>query len=136
VKDIPQACSQEFSSLIGIPYETLDCYQLVAEFFKRLYGLRFLNYNYVSGEVTKEDAINMVRMSSFSTEFIKVTKPRYGDLFVASLAGYPIHIGIHLGNKKIFHTLKGKNSCIENLDFKWAKRIEGNYRWLSFKQIH
>lgn len=135
MKNIPQACIQEFSSLIGIPYEELDCYQLVVEFFKRLYDLNFLHYNYVNGSISKEEVLLMVKESSFSEEFARVTSPVFGDLIVLNLYGYPVHIGVYLGENKFLHTLKNKNSCIEQIDYKWKKRIEGYYRWQSFNQI-
>jgi cell wall-associated NlpC family hydrolase len=78
----------------------------------------------------------MIKSQKFSEEFIAVKNPEFGDIVVAQLAGYPIHVGVYLGRNKMLHTLRGKDSCIESIDFKWAKRIEGYYRWLKFKQIH
>ena len=136
MKGIPPQLTQEFSSLIGIPYSKMDCYQLVAEFYRRLYGLNFLDYKYKTEDIKKEEIIEMIKTNKFSEEFAVVKNPSFGDLVVLSLAGYPIHIGIYLFDNKMLHTLRGKDSCIENLDFKWKNRIEGIYRWQKFKHIH
>ena len=47
-----------------------------------------------------------------------------------NIAGAPCHIGVVLERWRFLHAMRGRNSCVEDLDaIQWARRIEGFYRW-------
>ena len=128
--------SPEFFSLIGIPYEEMDCFALVGEFYRRLFDLKFVDLDYDPNKISHESIMQMIKDQANSDGFVKVEKPEFGDIIVARFHGLPVHVAVYLGKMQILHTMKGRNSCIEKLDFRWHKRIEGFYRWLKFKHIH
>ncbi len=121
---IHQISLASFSNYIGIPYEKLDCYQLLQKILKDLwnYNLDILYQN--TPERQKANAL----INDEKNKFQKVTIPKLGDIILFKIQGVPCHIGLYLNEKNFLHTKAGVGSCIERYD-NWQKRIVGYYRW-------
>lgn len=129
--------SPHFSNYIQIPYvdngrdkRGVDCWGLARLFYWNEFGIILPSYTgeYSSAEEKKEvsDTINKHRGCWLEVQQGDET---FGDIIILRLAGFPLHIGIILGNKKMLHTLKGCGTTIENYDSRiWKNRIFGFVR--------
>lgn len=115
------ACS---SDLIGIPYEGCDCWQLVRLFYEKVLSLSLDPYSYRDPQDPKEISAVVVL---HQREFIKVSKPEFGDIILINILGLPAHLGIFLGDGRFLHTSIKLGSHIDRIA-NWEKRIEGYYR--------
>jgi len=121
---------------IGLPYKAkgrevsgLDCYGLVYLFYRDKLGLKIPSYS--------EDYLHSEHWSSVAEaiiknlpNWVKVDKPKYGDMLVFNILGLPVHTGIYLGPNDFLHSFMKTNSCIERLDsITWNRRLQGIYRW-------
>lgn len=115
----------DFSKLIGTPYETLDCWGIVREFYKIVYGLELKQYY---GEIpeTRDMARNIVYASMKDFEEIKTGK-QFGDILLIKLFGIESHIAVYLGNGTMLHTSKHSGCLIEKMT-RWEKLVVGIYR--------
>ena len=120
---------------VGIPYldrgrdrAGVDCWGLVRLFFA---GRGIALPDYLSDYGTADDRVGVaIAIGPHSTGWQRVDAPRYGDCVLFNIAGAPCHIGIVLERGRFLHSMRGRNSCVEDLDaIQWARRIEGFYRW-------
>lgn len=123
-KNIPHKTSQDFSSLIGIPYETLDCWGIAKEFYKIVFN-RNLKAYYENVPETRDLAQSIVYDSM--KDFVKVNDRKFGDLLLIRLYGVESHIGIYIDNGQILHTTK-HSGCVVDRIARWEKLIVGTYR--------
>lgn len=115
---------ESFNDLVGISHDELDCYELVVEFYKRVFK-RQLNILYQI-RPSHDQAKSLFEQQK--SEFINVTTPKFGDIIVIRHALLPCHIGIYLTKDLFLHTKQSTGSCIERISL-WKNRIEGYYRW-------
>lgn len=115
---------KDFSHLIGVPYETMDCWQIVREWYWVVYGIELKHYY---EEVPNNRNIANSLIYSSMGDFIKVETPMYGDLILIKLFGVESHIAVYLGEGQIFHTSRNTGAMIDRLS-KWEKLITGYFR--------
>lgn len=120
---LPQT-SQDYSKLIGIPYETLDCWGIVREFYKIVFNIELRAYYEIVPE-TREMAKSIVYNSM--ADFIEVNDRVFGDIFLIKIFGVESHIAVYLGNGTMLHTSKHSGCIIEKVA-RWEKLIVGTYR--------
>lgn len=109
--------------LVGVPYETMNCWDLARLFYKKTYGLELKHYYEDSTDrLTTQNLIYTNR-----SEFIKVDAPNYGDIILFKVRGIESHIGIFLGEGFFLHTTKATGSVIDRIS-RWDKVITGYYR--------
>ena len=128
MSDTHPLISQAFSDLaliqlIGTPYEELDCWGVVREFYRH-HDINLKEYY--------EDAPNNTEISAgliakYRTDFDEVKEPRYGDIILINLLGLPSHIAVFLGEGLILHTKKGTGCMIDRLH-RWEKQVVSYYR--------
>jgi len=128
----------DISKYIGIPYrnkgrteEGCDCFGLVKLISKNELNIDIPEYTYRDAE----DASQASRtLTSGREEWMKVIKPRIGDVIMLRISGLPVHIGLVIDSRRMIHSLRGHNSAIELFDCdKWKNRIDGFYRYESDK---
>ena len=122
--------NNKISDFIGIPYgfrdePGLDCYQLVIQVLKGVYGKDVPDYNF---EGTWREADK--GFLEHKGDFVKVKTPEPGDVVLLRVGYRPIHCGVVVSRTTMLHSLRGSNSCVEKFNStKWRNRIEGFYRW-------
>lgn len=115
----------DFSKLIGTPYEQLDCWGVVREFYKLVFNLELKQY-YEEVPETRDMARNIVYASM--KDFEEVKGPRqFGDIFLIRLFGIESHIAVYLGNGTMLHTSK-HSGCLIEKTVRWERLIVGTYR--------
>jgi cell wall-associated NlpC family hydrolase len=114
-----------YFNLIGTPYERLDCWGIVREFYKLVFNLELKQY-YEEVPETRDMAKNIVYASM--KDFEEVTGPRqFGDIFLIRLFGIESHIAVYLGNGTMLHTSK-HSGCLIEKTARWERLIVGTYR--------
>jgi len=124
---------------VGIPYEVkgksfdgADCWGLCQLFGLKELGIKFPNYFYDVG-TNIEEALEHIKNEkhNLGKRWERVTIPKEGDICLFKIQGLEVHCGIHLDKYSFLHSLKGRSSCIENLNHvNWTHRYQGSYRWL------
>jgi cell wall-associated NlpC family hydrolase len=117
---------------IGRPYviPTSDCWGIVRTFASEQLGKSYPEYFYseLNNEAMAQSIISMVDMMGL---WKRVDDPQLGDVLIFRIMGQETHCGIYLGDGDFLHSLKGRMSCVENLnDANWQKRWTKTYRWL------
>lgn len=110
----------------GIPYEKMDCYELVKYFYEDIFGIQLSNL-YGTIRPTKKQTELLVDQEM--NKFKEVTKPRFGDIILFNIVGLTCHIGIYIDETHFLHSRDGVGSAFERYD-RWQKRIKGYYRCL------
>jgi cell wall-associated NlpC family hydrolase len=116
--------SQDYSSLIGVPYDQLDCWGVVREFYRIVFNINLKPY-YESIPKTREMAKTIIYDSM--VDFFEVKDRMFGDIFLIKMFGVESHIAVYLGNGTMLHTSKHSGCIIERVS-KWEKLIVGTYR--------
>lgn len=114
----------DYSNLIGIPYEVLDCWGIVREFYSLVYGASLQSYY---TEIPKDREIAKSLILSSMKDFECVLDRKFGDVVLIKLYGVESHIAVYLGEEKILHTNFNTGCVIENIG-RWEKLIVGFYR--------
>ena len=110
--------------LIGTPYEVLDCWGVVVEFYKRSMGTELKRYY---DEIPTDREVTRNLIYTHRGEFEEVLDRKYGDLITIKLFGIESHVAVYLGEGLILHTSKHSGCIIERIS-KWEKLIVGFYR--------
>lgn len=124
----------DFSKYIGIPYRTPDkdkdglhCWELVEKVMHEVFEMQPPVISF-SGKKESIEPMFMTHLQNWKT--VDAIDVKVGDMVMLRIAGYPMHCGIMIGDNLMLHTLKGRNSCVENLNsVQWNKRVLGFYRW-------
>lgn len=124
MKSTDLVTSGDFSSLIGIPYEEKNCFDLTREFYRLVLGIELKHY--FDGKDPGRDQTKALIYTNIG-DFIKVEVPEFGDIVLIKLYGVESHIAVYVGGDKILHTLKGAGSLLDRLG-RWDKNIVGFYR--------
>ena len=116
--------TQDYSSLIGVPYEVSDCWGIVKDFYSLVFNKELPDYY---DEAPNDDNLANMYVENAKGNFERVETPEFGDLILIRLNGIPCHIGVFIGEGKMLHTIRGSGCVIERLS-RWIPRIEGIYR--------
>ena len=128
MKNTHQLTSQDcLRDLVGLPYRTFDCWELVKFFYKKAFS-----YDLGGVDIEYSDPTNNVEISTVleigKNKFTEVTTPEYGDVMLLRVYGYASHLGIYLDNRKFLHTTAATGSVLADTDV-WKNKIEGYYRY-------
>lgn len=119
-----QQTSKGFSSLIGIPYSKMDCWEIARSFYKLVFDLDLKHY-YQQTPISRDLKHNLIYTNK--GDFIKVDSPIFGDIATIKIYGVECHIAVFLGEGKILHTSENTGCIVDSLK-KWEKLITGYYR--------
>lgn len=116
--------TQDFSKLLGTPYAEKDCYGIVVEFYRIVFGIEMKRYY---DEIPSDRDNAKALIYSSMGDFKKVEKPEFGDLLLIRLYGIESHIAVYLGEGLMLHSTLHSGCVIERTS-RWEKLIVGYYR--------
>lgn len=112
-------------SLIGLPYECFDCYDVVKMFYHKVFSISLPLFVY-------KDSLNPEKMNDVimtnRKDFKKVNEPQFGDIILLKINSLPAHLGVYLDKENFLHTTEVTGSIIDKLSM-WKGRIEGFYNY-------
>jgi len=114
----------KYKHLIGTPYDKKDCWGIVVEFYRLVYGIELKHY-YDEVPQSRDIANNLIYHNK--GDFKKVSEPMFGDIVLIKLFGIESHIAVYLGDGLILHTSKNTGCVIDRLS-KWEKVVTGYFR--------
>lgn len=114
----------DYSKLIGVSYSELDCWGVVREWYKIVYGIELKHYY---NEIPNNRDITNNLIYSNMGDFKRVISPEFGDIILIKLFGVESHIAVYLGEGKIIHTSKNTGCMVDRLS-KWEKVVTGYFR--------
>jgi cell wall-associated NlpC family hydrolase len=117
--------SEEYASLIGIPYKTLDCWGIVREFYRLVFKVELKRY-YEEIPNDRDVAKNLIYTNMGEFSLIEGL-PKFGDIALIRLFGIESHIAVYIDKGKILHTSINNGCHIDSLK-KWEKLVVGFYR--------
>jgi cell wall-associated NlpC family hydrolase len=123
VRNITLPTSLEYSKVIGIPYDVLDCWGIVKKFYS-LHGVDLPDHYTKRPSSLKLSEETIAESLDY---YIKVNEMQYGDILVINLAGTNSHIGCYVGGGRFLHTTIKSNSCLDRVAA-WKRRIIAIYR--------
>lgn len=101
------------SKFIGIPFDTLQCWELVQAVYGEL-GISLPPYTAIDAEAESFEEIQ--------------GEPEMYDILVFSLYGQTLdHVGIYVGGGQFLHATEGSGVCIERLH-KYMVKLKHVYR--------
>lgn len=130
MKPTGRQISQDFSdkdlkSYIGRPYEQVDCWDLVREFYLNEFDLELNKVYGGPSHLSVEESAALI--TSSRGQFVKVDSPQFGDLMGIKLYGIECHVGIFIGGGKFLHSVKTTGSVLDRID-RFKHLIAGYFR--------
>lgn len=116
---------KSYSHFIGIPYDTMNCWDLSVKFYDEIMGIDLKSIH--TDKTTPPRAEVKSLIYSNMGEFKEVTDPKFGDIIIIKMFGIESHIAVYLGNGTFLHTSKSCGSMIERVA-KYKKIIVGFFR--------
>lgn len=117
--------SPDYSSLIGIPYSEMNCWDLAKAFYLKVFCIE-LKHSYYGPSPDRQETQNLIY--SNRGEFAKVEgTPKFGDLIIMKIDGLESHIAIYLKHGTFIHSSKTTGSVIDRCEA-WKNKIRGYYR--------
>lgn len=105
-----------FDKYIGLKYTDCDCFELVATVLADELGID------IDRDLAGERVVNWSKV---------VDDPRPCDV-VLFAHGKKRHIGLYVGDGKMLHTVEGKDSCIDKVNY---ATLSGFYRHCSSPSV-
>lgn len=122
-QQIFQECSHD---LIGVPYSSFDCWDLVRLFYHKVFSFDFdIDENYSD---PNDECVTSKLILKHSKKFRQIKDPEFGDIMMLRINGLPAHLGIYLEGNRFLHTMEKTGSIIDMVHT-WEKRIIGYYRY-------
>lgn len=136
-QQISEAYSKHINDMIGLPYSSFDCWDIVKLFHKKIMGndlelgIRYLVPSQRNDTDSKEWAIlsQWLIKDNKDKYFKKVSAPQFGDIIALRIFGMTAHLGVYLNDKTFLHTSETTGSMVDRLA-RWEKRIDGFYRFV------
>jgi len=116
--------SRDFSSLIGIPYDGCNCWELAKRFYALCLDAKLISY---FDDTTQEDELAEKLISTNRGDFNEVQSPKFGDIIILTIAGLECHVGIYIDHEFFLHTTKAHGSVMER-NHRYKKLVVGYYR--------
>jgi len=122
---------------VGLPYKAggrdrsgLDCWGLVLLVLRERFGIDVPVYGGVTWSVaTSADVARKIEQERAGWAQIDAGQERPGDVILMRLRGYPIHVGVVLGDGMMLHAHDGADVTREPYQsVHWRHRIVGFYR--------
>lgn len=119
--------ANKYIKYIGIPFQQLDCFNLVKLIYKEVYD------KYILSTKVKHNQSDLINQSYLGEvdNWIEVKTPLEGDIVAIRLdSNYPhlvTHFGVMINDKQMIHTTEKTNCVVENIT-KYYKLVAGFYR--------
>ena len=114
-----------YSHLIGVSYDTLNCWQLCQKFYSSVLSINLSDYFFDPNYTEDKNYVNSLIRAN-DQDFHKVKSPQFGDLITLRIRGIECHIAVYVGNGLILHTQKKTGSVIDRLS-RWQPFVAGYY---------
>ena len=114
-------------NLVGIPYEALDCWGLVKEFYLQEFGYPLSTY-YEVPVTDLKDRERIIKEKEQEFSRVCLTRIKFGDILTFKVQGIESHTGVYLGKGLFLHAREGRDSCIERLTAKNGLILSGAFR--------
>ena len=111
--------------------EVCDCWGLVRRIFKEQYFIDLPSYDKYESTKELSRLSELIDSGRMREEWCQVERDivDLGDVVLFQMQGQLCHVGFCLGNGRMLHIQKGKNSCIEDYNgLRWNKRVHSFYR--------
>lgn len=116
----------DYSKLIGTPYSEKDCWGIVVEFYKIVYGIELKRY-YEEVPTNRDIARNIVYSNLGDFSRVEDKDKRFGDIILIKLYGVESHIGVYLEEDLMLHSTLHSGCVVERVT-RWRHLISGYYR--------
>jgi cell wall-associated NlpC family hydrolase len=122
---------------IGIEFEEVgraefcDCWGLVRRMYHEQFKIELPSYDEYENTKELNKLSKLITDGKSEAEWLCIEKgsERLGDVILFQMQGFLCHVGFVLGNNKMLHIQRGKNSCIEDYNgLRWNKRVHSFYR--------
>lgn len=113
-----------YSHLVGIDYESLNCWQLCVVFYKSIFGIDLKHY---CEEFPKDKVQRKGIIYSNVGDFEPTDYPEFGALVLIKIRDIESHIAVYVGNGQILHTTEKMGSHVDLLS-RWENTVSGYYR--------
>lgn len=124
----------DLSDLIGIPFERMNCAQVVIEVFRR-FGIELPKYEF--DDIAVEAAMAPFRekeiKKAIGSGWYMIKDPESAVpslVLIKGRSGYYDHLGVYIGQGRFLHADRRMgilNSSIK--DLKWKQRVAGYYEF-------
>jgi cell wall-associated NlpC family hydrolase len=118
---------------VGIPYNEQDCncWDIVRQFALVELGKEYPRYLF-DVDTLMDDSEEWIKreQSALGDRWVEVDQPDVGDVIIFRIRGRATHIGIYVGYNNFLHSLRGRESTIEDLNGYWSQSVVGYYRWI------
>lgn len=109
-----------------------DCWGLIVILYEEFLSINlpeFGNLAYYPGSKVSNTSEQVFTEFNKEEVFTKVYSPKYGDVVLIDMMGFPVHIGFCLDDKHMIHLSRASGVTIENFtEGKWNRKISGFYR--------
>jgi len=108
------------SRYISIPYDAMNCWQLVMKVYAAEFGIGIGDKDQQSDYLRDRNWVDVIQEGLGGLE---------GDVILFRMDKRVKHVGLLLDSENMLHTLEGCNSCIERWHSPiWESRLVGIYR--------
>lgn len=115
-----------YANLVGTPYEKLDCWGVVKEFYRLMFSIELKSYMEGKKPIEPGDVKSLIY--SKLGDFYRVTgNYEFGDIVLIKLFDIECHIGVYLGQNLFIHSARNVGCVIDKMD-KWMPRTTGFFR--------
>lgn len=121
----PHFSQESLIDLIGLPYRSFDCWDVIKLFHRKVMKLDIEINIYDRHTIGKKGVSRLIEIEK--RHFRQVSVPEVGDVIVFRIMGIASHVGVYVGDGSFLHTME-KTGCVIDKLAKWEKRIEGIFR--------
>lgn len=121
-----------YNDLIGVPFEEMNCWQLVQEIYSR-HGISLQDYNIGVDECQRISKIYAKELDQDTPGFWKrlYTPEPLALVAIRNHPKYISHCGVSLGSGQFIHSLYGIGVIISKIrDPNWQFKIAGFYQYV------
>jgi cell wall-associated NlpC family hydrolase len=115
-----------YKNLLGTPYSEKNCWDIVVQFYKQVFGITLKNY-YDDIPSTRHEVKSIIHTNMPDFSKIEDKDKKFGDIILIKLYGVESHIGVYLENDLMLHTTIHSGCVIERIA-RWRHLIVGYYR--------
>jgi len=110
----------------------VDCWGLIIVLYQHYFNVKLPDYSNItlpSLDDCENTSHKLEEKLLEQSMFEEVEEPKFGDVVILKVLGYPIHIGFVLDSKRMIHTGRSHGVTIEKFtEKKWINKIVGFYR--------
>jgi cell wall-associated NlpC family hydrolase len=114
-----------FKSLLGVPYEDKNCWDIVLDFYSLVFGITLDKFYEEAPD--RKVAGQLVETNLDKFQLVAPEDRQFGDIILVRVFGVDCHTAVYLGKGEMLHTLE-KTGCVVDKTLRWKHLIVGYYR--------